>query len=437
MKYSILITVYNKEKYIERCLDFACNQTYKNYEVIVVNDGSTDNSDQLIKAKQKQYHFRYYLKENGGVADTRNYIIQKVETPYFLFCDADDYLDLNCLETLEKYSDYDYDILSFNARFYKDQYEFSKNIIKPNFKGRGEDFFAQICFSEFMAVPWGLIYKTSFFRNGKFKYNKGYLLDDFCVTPFVLLSAPKLLAIDYIGYYYFEVPNSIMTKKGNDHIMYQTYEHFYDQLMHLNDEGNYSNEGKNTYRRSLIYTMLWVGENLKGKAQIAYIKRLKKKHVYDFLKNDGFTGKLNAYLMDYYLYYPYVKLKKLVKKIPTPQKIKAKFKQTLLFFFLKDTYKNIEKKFYYKSLYYKLKDQKLKFVVAKNDGQSLLNEMKITAWQITSKIDLKNNSRMVIDEKYIKNILKNLKKNQDYYSFKKIYRQFKKYANLVYDENAE
>ncbi len=313
MKYSILITVYNKEKYIERCIDFACNQTFKDYEVIVVNDGSTDNSEKIIKRKQKKYHFTYYSKPNGGAADTRNYIISKVKTPYFLFVDADDYLDLDCLETLDKYSDYDYDLLSFNAYFFGNNYEFKKYIKKPVFRGRGDDFFEKIWMLDFVVVPWGLVYKTDFFRREGFKYNAGYLLDDFCVTPFVILTAKKVLSIDYVGYYYFKVPNSLMTKKGNDQLMFKTYEYFYDKLIEQNKKGNYSRMGKIAYQRSLVYTMLWVGENYKGKEQREYMKRLKEKKVYHFFKIDGLIGRFHVLLMDLYLYYPLIKIKKGIK----------------------------------------------------------------------------------------------------------------------------
>lgn len=315
MKYSILITVYNKEKYIERCIDSACNQTFKDYEVIVVNDGSTDKSDELICKKKKQYNFRYYNKNNTGAADTRNFIIKKVKTPYFLFIDADDCIELDCLEKLDAYSKNDYDLLSFNATMYNENLEVKGYITKPVFNGKGENFYKKICFHDFHMVPWGLIYKTSFFKKHRFEYKKGYLLDDFCVTPFVILSAEKLISVNYNGYNYYEVPNSIMTKKGNDKIMFKTYELFLDMLLERNKNGSYSQEGKDAYHYALITTMIWVGENYKGKEQREYIKRLKKNNVYDFLAKKNFVGKLTCFLMDIYLYYPIKKIIKPVKPV--------------------------------------------------------------------------------------------------------------------------
>ena len=91
MKYSIIVPIYNAEKYLRKCLDSLVNQTYSNYEIILVNDGSVDNSNVIIEEYAKKYNFiKSYTKENTGVADTRNYGISKVNADYMLFVDSDD-----------------------------------------------------------------------------------------------------------------------------------------------------------------------------------------------------------------------------------------------------------------------------------------------------------------------------------------------------------
>ena len=161
MKYTIIITVYNKEKYIERALKSAINQNFENYEIMVVNDGSTDNSEKIIKKYQKKHKFKYFYKENTGIADTRNFAIEMVETDYFLFLDADDYLSLDLLKTVDEYDSYD--VLSFNAVNLTEKQEFIKNMNKPIYVGNGEDFFIDLVKkkSEF-TVPWGYIYNTNY-----------------------------------------------------------------------------------------------------------------------------------------------------------------------------------------------------------------------------------------------------------------------------------
>ena len=98
---SIVIPVYNAEKYLEQCLNSIKNQTYKNFEVILVNDGSIDNSESICKVfVESDTRFRYYLKANGGASSARNLGLDNVTGEYITFIDADDWVDENHLEVL-------------------------------------------------------------------------------------------------------------------------------------------------------------------------------------------------------------------------------------------------------------------------------------------------------------------------------------------------
>lgn len=98
---SIVIPIYNAEKYLEECLNSIKNQTYKNFEVIMVNDGSKDNSEMICKNfLRSDSRFRYFTKENGGVSSARNVGLDNVEGDYITFIDADDWVDENHLEIL-------------------------------------------------------------------------------------------------------------------------------------------------------------------------------------------------------------------------------------------------------------------------------------------------------------------------------------------------
>ncbi|WP_448912747.1 glycosyltransferase family 2 protein [Gemella sp.] len=98
---SIVIPVYNAEKYLEQCLNSIKNQTYKNFEVILVNDGSIDNSESICKTfVESDTRFRYYLKANGGASSARNLGLDNAQGKYITFIDADDWVDENHLEVL-------------------------------------------------------------------------------------------------------------------------------------------------------------------------------------------------------------------------------------------------------------------------------------------------------------------------------------------------
>ena len=102
MKLSIIVPVYNVEKYLAKCLDSLVHQTVKDYEVIVVNDGSPDNSQSIID----DYAARYpelivpVLKKNGGVSDARNYGMSIAKGEFFGFIDGDDWADPTMYEKL-------------------------------------------------------------------------------------------------------------------------------------------------------------------------------------------------------------------------------------------------------------------------------------------------------------------------------------------------
>ena len=96
-KVSIIVPVYNVERYIVRSMDSLVNQTLKDIEIIVVNDGSTDNSKKLIEIYQKKYPNKIKLvdKKNGGLSDARNYGIPHATGEYIAFLDSDDYVELH------------------------------------------------------------------------------------------------------------------------------------------------------------------------------------------------------------------------------------------------------------------------------------------------------------------------------------------------------
>lgn len=101
-KVSVIVPVYNTEKYIGKCLDSLVTQTLQDIEIIVVNDGSTDNSENIINKFIKEYpdKINYYKKENGGLSDARNYGLNYANAEYIGFVDSDDYIDISMYEKM-------------------------------------------------------------------------------------------------------------------------------------------------------------------------------------------------------------------------------------------------------------------------------------------------------------------------------------------------
>lgn len=100
-KVSIIVPIYNEENNLRKCIESLINQTYKNLEIILINDGSTDNSKEIIDS-YKDKRIVAIHKKNTGIGDTRNTGIDKSTGDYIMFVDSDDYIELNCVEILLK-----------------------------------------------------------------------------------------------------------------------------------------------------------------------------------------------------------------------------------------------------------------------------------------------------------------------------------------------
>ena len=89
-KLSVVIPVYNTEQYLPRCIESLINQTYKNIEIVIINDGSTDKTDSIIKKYINDSRIKYYNRSNHGIGKTRNFGIKEATGEYITFIDSDD-----------------------------------------------------------------------------------------------------------------------------------------------------------------------------------------------------------------------------------------------------------------------------------------------------------------------------------------------------------
>ena len=123
-KFSIIIPVYNVEKYLKKCLDSVFNQTYKDYEVIVVNDGTKDNSMDIVK----DYAVKVINQKNQGLSAARNAGVKKATGDYLIFLDSDDYWEKGLLKELSKSLKNNPDLIRFQIN---EVYEDGKTISYP------------------------------------------------------------------------------------------------------------------------------------------------------------------------------------------------------------------------------------------------------------------------------------------------------------------
>lgn len=307
MKYSIIITTYNKASYIKKCIDSVMNQTIKDFKVIIVDDGSTDNTKEILKPYLKNKNIEYYYKKNTGVADSRNFGISKVKTKYFMFIDSDDYISDTLIEEINKYKDYD--VLSFKGIKISEEGQEIKRLEKSAFNSIvGTKYLYDLMEKgHFFLVPWGYVYNTEFWKKHNFLYTKNYVMEDAGLTPIVILNAKKIVSIDYYGYYYVQSQESIMRTEDEEKIKLKTKSilYQYDTFTEYVNSKDYNKELKESFNNYFAKLVLWYGSTLKNKDLKSYSKEMKKRDIVNKLKNKALTTTVKIILckIDYRLFF--------------------------------------------------------------------------------------------------------------------------------------
>ena len=197
---SIIVPIYNAEKYIEKCLDSLINQTKKELEIILINDGSKDKTEEIIK-KYKDDRIRYFKNKNQGIGKTRNFGIEKATGEYLMFIDSDDFLAKEACEFLyEKAKKENSDLVICD--FYK-IYEDNRleEIMLPTFKPTTLKKMPNLLLDINLA-PWNKLYKTSLIKENKIKFIENLKYEDAPFVAEVFDKAEKISKVDeYLNYY--------------------------------------------------------------------------------------------------------------------------------------------------------------------------------------------------------------------------------------------
>ena len=203
-KISIIVPIYNVEKYLRKCLESVVNQTLKDIEIICINDGSTDNSLAILKEyAQKDARIKIINQENSGVSASRNKGIELATGEYLMFLDSDDWLDLKALEILYKeISINKCDIVKFGiAEVYNNnniKMHDTNNLLSKKYEELPLE--SQIYLHLFC---WDKIYKTNFIKNNSVNFPLNIKTSEDCVFSILtLLSNAKIKNITDVLYYY-------------------------------------------------------------------------------------------------------------------------------------------------------------------------------------------------------------------------------------------
>lgn len=256
--FSIIVPVYNTEKYIEKCLKSIVNAIDTDCEVIIINDGSTDNSEQVINKFIKNLpdklkdNFIYKFKENKGLADTKNVGIEMAKGEYISVVDSDDCILEDFYTMARPYIKKEFDIIIYDlyiifeknyAENYCKQINSKEKLTFYNYIARAyrddkEDFKSALLCGAMQGSSCNKIIRRSLYKPYKFPTNKEY--EDTAVTPFILMDTNKIKYIPYPAYQYLQRAKSIVASNTYITAFYKICENISHELKDIKNYKKYN-----------------------------------------------------------------------------------------------------------------------------------------------------------------------------------------------------
>ena len=284
-KVSVIIPVYNVEKYLEKCIESVINQTLKDIEIICVNDGSTDSSRKILeKYKNRDSRIKIVDKENGGLSSARNAGMKVAVGEFYSFIDSDDWVEHTMLEkmynnittmnsdiaicavhqfdeTNQKIDDSNpyYTLGFFDETF--DNKAFSYKDVKP--------FLMDVC-----VMAWNKLYRKKFVDDCNARYPDGLIFEDGPFFFSIFFKTQRVSIVrDFLYYYRINRKNSIIQKAGKKFLnVIDVIEIMFSKIKDLPD----FEDIKYTFFMKKVEDVLYRYENLSPKYRIAFVKKLKK-----------------------------------------------------------------------------------------------------------------------------------------------------------------
>ena len=243
MKFSVLIPVYNTEKYLEKCLQSVLNQTYQNFEIVIVDDGSTDNSSMICDKYRDIYSDKIIVihKANQGLISARRVGIDNANGDYCIFVDSDDYIKENLLcelsRVLNKDETIDLLIYSFNYvqdnKIVKQFHRIEQDGTVWNDSNRKE-IIEKLLYSNDVTPIWIKAVKTSLLKNDPTDYSQFYkknMAEDYLQTLFLITNAKRIVYYYLTLYCYNYNDTSISRNYSATSIAKQNKLHVYYVLL--------------------------------------------------------------------------------------------------------------------------------------------------------------------------------------------------------------
>lgn len=310
-KVSIIVAAYNIENYIEKCIKSLINQTYKNIEIIIINDGSTDNTLNVIK-KINDKRIKIISTSNRGTIEARKTGLYNSSGEYVLFVDGDDWLDYKCIEKVYKVArEEDSDIVLYNIWGAWENRTVEVRTFSE-FQGNNHDLLKDLLLERISPSLACKLIKKEFITSNNIKFpNNTSFGEDLAVCVSLFVNNPKVSSINESLYYYYQREGST-TKKASCKILEldKSLDFIYDILNEYEIFENYKIEFEylvymQLYERRFC-NMRYLGEfayDLQRQIKKRKIKIHKNKYINNYINNNPLSYRIRAYLYshNYYL----------------------------------------------------------------------------------------------------------------------------------------
>ena len=287
IKFSIIVASYNGEKYIDNCIKNILSQTYKNYEIVLIDDGSTDNTKEVVK---KYKDVKYYKIKHQGVSAARNYGIEKSSGEYFIFIDADDYVKEDMLEVINDNLTSDVDLIKYGYNLVDENKKTLNTYIDDKTDTiSGTKAFEILCNKK---VPFDMIciyaYNKKYWVDNKYEFKKGCYHEDFGIIPYALLKASSVKILNYAPYYYVQTDNSITRNNDEEKIIKKAYDYLihYDFLYTKVNNDNFDSNTKKIFNSYIANGAVLKIFTLPKNERKKYVEELKQRNVFDNIQNN-------------------------------------------------------------------------------------------------------------------------------------------------------
>lgn len=318
-KVSVIIPVYNVEKYLVQCLESIKNQTLTDIEVICINDGSTDLSLEILtNFAQNDNRFIIINKKNEGQGIARNYGIEKAGGEFLIFVDSDDWLEENALELCyNKIKNDNSDILFFNNyKYFEKSNQKSKNDYISIYKGFWEKPFTKEDAKNNIFLGNALtfkMYKTNFIRNNNIRYSSHRFMEDMIFYYKSIFLSTRLSCLNEYVYNY-RIHTSSYTYNIKEQL--KCMPEVYDLCFNLLEELNISQELMNAFiesrKKSLLYFYKQAPKTQKAK-YYKMMQKIVKKYLVQYGLDNEFTYISKHSYLQYCFYKKFEKTKIVLK----------------------------------------------------------------------------------------------------------------------------